>query len=154
MRAPSDDPDRAVYYAAWSRDLTAAFSSCLVEVFGDTGIVEFGTMHVAMPTVTRPLHLLELRDHGAMRAGTVAAIAKCPHQLSQPWSRFFYDGEAQYGAVDGLVYRNAHNDEPALMLYERALGALTCPVDAVARLNDPGLFSTVIAIMQRNNLTF
>jgi len=154
MRTPSDDPDRAVYYAAWSDDLGEAFSSCLVELFGDTGIVGLGNLHVAMPTVTRPLQLLELRDHGAMRAGTVAAIAKCPHQHSQPWSRFFYDETSQFGELDGLIYRNAHNDEPALMLYERAVGALTCPVEDVTRLDDPGLFQTLLAIMQRNNLTF
>jgi hypothetical protein len=153
-RTPADDPDRAVYYAAWSSDLAEAFSSCLVEVFGDTGIVDFGNLRVAIPMSTRPLQLLELRDHGAMRAGTVAAIAKCLHQHSQPWSRYFYDETTQYGVVDGLVYRNAHNDEPALMLYERAMGTLTCPADAVARLDDPGLFSTVIAVMKRNNLTF
>ncbi len=153
-RTPSDDPHRAVYYAAWSTDLGDALSSCLVEVFGDTGIVELGTMRVALPTVTRPLQLLDLRDHGAMRAGTVAAIAKCPHQRSQPWSRYFYDETSQYGAVDGLAYRNAHNDEPALMLYERAMGALTCPPDAVTRLDDLGLRPLVLAIMRRNNLTF
>lgn len=153
-RIPADDPDRAVYYASWSPDLGEAFSSCLVEVFGDTGIVDFGNLHVAVPTSIRPLQLLELRNRGAMRAGTVAAIAKCPHHQSQPWSCYFYDEVTQYGTVDGLVYRNAHNDEPALILYERAEGALTCPTGAVTRLDDPALLPTVIVIMRENNLTF
>src|SRR5215218_4565145 len=30
QRAPADDPDRAVYYAAWSSNISEAFSSCLV----------------------------------------------------------------------------------------------------------------------------
>jgi hypothetical protein len=76
-RAPADDPERAVYDAAWSPDLAEALASCLVEVFGDTGLVAVGEFHAAMPTLTRALCLLDLRDHGAMRAGTVAAVAKC-----------------------------------------------------------------------------
>lgn len=154
MRTPCDDPDRAVYYAAWSPNFDDAFSSCLVEVFGDTGIVELGNVRVAKPTVTRPLRLLELRDHGAMRAGTVAAIAKCPHPQSQPWSCYFYDEVPQYGAVDGLIYRNAHNDESSLMLYERAVGSLICAAEAVIRIDDPGLRPTMLFVMQRNNLMF
>ncbi len=59
-----------------------------------------------------------------------------------------------YGDVDGLTYRYAHNDEPALMLYERAIDALRCPADAVARLDDAVLFSISIFIMQRNNPSF
>jgi hypothetical protein len=153
-REPDDDPDRAVYYAAWSPDPAEALSSCLVEVFGDTGIVAFADLAIAMPTVVGPLRLLDLRDNGAMCAGTLAAIAKCEHRLSQPWSRFFYENEFCYGAIAGLVYRNAHNDEPALVLYERARPALACPADAVVRLDHPGLRPLLIDIMRRNNLVF
>lgn len=153
-RTPGDDPDRAVYYAAWSLAFEEALSSCLVEVFGDTGTVELSNARVARPTLTRNLQMLDLRGHGAMRSGTVAAIAKCPPANAQPWSRYFYEEKTTYGLVDGLVYRNAHNDEPALMLYERAIDALICPADAVTRLNDPNLRPTLVTIMERNNLTF
>jgi hypothetical protein len=66
-----------------------------------------------------------------MRAGTVAAIAKESNRLiSQEWSRYFYDNEFIYGTVDGLIFNNAHNDEEALALYERANGGLQCgPAD-------------------------
>ena len=153
-REPQDDPERAVYYAAGSPDAAEALSSCLVEVFGDTGVVAFADLAVAMPTVTRPLRLLDLRDHGAMRAGTVAAIAKCEHRLAQPWSRHFHETAADDGVVDGLIYRNAHNDEPAVVLYERARPALACPDDAVPRLDHPGLRPLVVDLMRRNNLVF
>ena len=153
-RQPCDDAERAVYYASWSAHIVEAFSSCFVEVFGDTGIVELGNLMVAMPTTTRPLNLLDLRDRGAMHAGTVAAVAKCEHRLSQAWSRHFYENETDFDAIDGLIYRNAHNDEPAIVLYDRAQDALVCPDAAVARLDDPGLRSLVVTIMRRNNLTF
>lgn len=153
-REPVDDPDRAVYYAAWSADVTEALSSCFVEIFGDTGLVALGDLEVAMPTLKRPLHLLDLRGSGAMCAGTLAAIAKCEHSLSQPWSRYFYENRVDFDAIDGLVYRNAHNDEPAIVLYERARPALVCPAGAVARLDHSGLRLLLIEIMRRNNLVF
>jgi hypothetical protein len=153
-RLPSDDPERGVYYAAWSGDLDEAFSSCLVEVFGDTGIVETGNLIVATPTVTRALRLLELRGRGAMRAGAVAAISKCEHALSQPWSRHFYETPSVFGRIDGLLYANAHNDEPAVLLYERARDALVCPAAAVVRLDHPDLRPQLLHVMRENHLTF
>jgi hypothetical protein len=153
-RDPCDDPERAVYYAAWSGDILEALSNCVVEVFGDTGIVDPGDLHVAMPVTTRRLHLLDLRGRGAMRAGTVAAIAKCEHRLSQPWSRYFYETTASFGFIDGLIYRNAHNDEPAIMLYERAIGAFECRPDAIVRMDHPALRPLLVDIMRQNNLTF
>lgn len=152
-RTPTDDPERAVYYAAWSDDLSEALSSCLVEVFGDTRIVELGNFHAAMPSVIRPMRLLDLRGRGAMRAGTVAAIAKCDHRQSQPWSRYFYESESAYGTVDGLMYHNAHNDEPAVMLYERARTAMMCHDDAIVRLDQPALQPLLDDLLRANQLT-
>lgn len=149
---PCDDPERAVYYAAWSSDVPRALSSCLVEVFGDTGVVEPGERRVAMPSLTRPLRLLDLCFQGAMRAGTVAAIAKCEYRQSQPWSRYFYETTSLYDTIDGLCYLNAHNDEPAILLYDRARDALRCSDDDIVRLDDPRLRPTLLAIMRANNL--
>jgi hypothetical protein len=153
-RTLSEDGERSVYYAASDPDATRALSSCLVEVFGDTGIVEPGDRLVAMPEVTRPLQLLDLRGHGSMRAGTVAAIAKCEYSSSQPWSRYFYETIDDYGIVDGLIYLNAHNDEPATMLYERAQDGLRCQQSDVVRLDDDRLRRTLVKIMYSNNLTW
>jgi hypothetical protein len=107
-----------------------------------------------MPELTRPLILLDLRFRGAMRAGTVAAIAKCDYPLSQPWSRYFYETTADFGTIDGLIYLNAHNDEWAILLYERARDALWCAAGDIVRLDDPRLRPTLIEIMRANDLAW
>ncbi|HEX5414760.1 MAG TPA: RES family NAD+ phosphorylase [Chloroflexota bacterium] len=145
--APADDPERAVYYAAFS------LSGCVVEVCGDLGSIVFGDYHVAKPEVTRDLDLLDLRREGAMRAGSVAALAKtADRSVSQAWARHFYEYPGIFGAIDGILYFNAHNDEEALVLFERAAGALACPATPVLRLDDPDLRTVIEEIAWRNNL--
>ena len=144
---PGNDPERGVYYAAMS------LSGCLVEIFGDTGVVDLERHHVALPVLQRDLRLLDLRGNGAMRAGTKAAIAKVSDRgLSQTWSRHFYEETEVYGAVDGLVYLNAHNDEEAIALYERASDALECPPNRIARLGDQALRAAVLEAADDNDL--
>jgi hypothetical protein len=151
-RTPARDATRGIYYAAFT------LSSCLVELFGDATrqIVRQGRL-IARPRLLRDLHLLDLRGSGAMRAGTVAAIAKVPdRQITQAWSRFFYERTDLYTAVDGLLFFNAHNDEEALALYERASDALFCPDSNsayVRRLDDPALLPAILTIAEDNNLT-
>lgn len=146
VRQPCPDPERGVYYAA------KTLSGCIVEVFGDTGIIAPGNWHIAHPALTRNVRMLNLRGHGAMRAGSVAALAKVPdHALAQEWSRFFYE-RAEYRNVDGLLYYNAHNDEEAILLYERAETALDCPNSQVIRLDDPALRAALLKIARQNNL--
>lgn len=83
---PAIDQERGIYYAAFT------LSGCLVECFGDTGIIEILGQQVASIQVIRPLKLLDLRGAGAMRSGSIAALAKvADRQLSQAWSRFFYE---------------------------------------------------------------
>jgi hypothetical protein len=130
-----------VYYASFT------LSGCLVEVFGDTRVVEFAEKRVARSLLNRDLRLLDLRENGAMRAGTVAAIAKtAEYALSQEWSRYFYEHAALYSLVDGLWYRNAHNDEEAVALYERCSDALVCRSEDVRRLDDAELRPAVLDI--------
>lgn len=146
-RSPLPDPSRGVYYAA--HDL----SGCVVEVFGDDGFVETGELEVGLPVVRRELRLLDLRGKGAMRAGTVSALAKVPDRaLTQGWSRYFYGDAGLYGEVDGLVYANAHNDEEAVLLYERARDALECPAERVLRLDDPALRPAILEASLDNGL--
>jgi hypothetical protein len=149
-RRPDDSPLRGIYYAA------RTLSGCLVEVFGDTRVIEFGERHVAGPALRRPVRLLDLRGPGAMRAGSVAALAKsADRSLSQAWARYLYEHPGIYGLVDGLLYFNyfnAHNDEEALALFERAADALTCAPDAVARLDAPGLRPLILDLARQNNL--
>lgn len=144
---PGDDAERGIYYAAMT------LSSCLVEVFGDTGVVDLYRHHVASPILRRELRLLDLRRNGAMRAGTKAAIAKVSGRgLSQAWSRHFYETTGVYGEVDGLIYPHAHNDEEAVALYERAADALECPSDRVMGLEDEALRAAVLEAADDNDL--
>jgi hypothetical protein len=143
--APVDNPNRAVYYSGFT------LSCCMVEIFGDGG-VEFAQWNVAYPYATRDLILLDIRHNGAMRAGTVAAIAKVYHELAQQWSRFFYERIDLYTNCDGVVYSNAHNDEDAILLYERADGALDC--SRTVRLDDKRLRKEVLLTMYNNNMYF
>ena len=137
---------RGIYYAAPSLE------SCVVEVFGDLGVVEFGTCRVARATLQRELVLLDLRRRGAMRAGTVAAVASGDHGRSQEWSRYFYEQRDIYESLDGLLYANAHNGADAVALYERAEDALVCPPENDWPLDDPVVETELRWIAHANNL--
>ncbi len=90
-----------------------------------------------------------------MRVGSVAALAKVADRtLSQAWARYFYERSEFFGKIDGIAYYNAHNDEDALVLFERADGALNCPPDRVIRLDDPMLSTALEQVALQNNLTF
>ncbi len=39
--------------------------------------------------------------------------------MSQAWSRWLYEHEADQPAVDGLTFLGAHDDQPCLALFER-----------------------------------
>ena len=150
-RAPyptkSEDPDRGTVYGA------CKLSSCLVEIFGDSKVVETGNWEVAALTATRPLKLLDLRGPGAMRARTVSAISKeSSRRFSQEWSRFFYDTTFAYTAVDGLVFYNAHNDEEAFAFYERTSDAFKCTAADVRPLRHDSLRAAVRDIAITNGL--
>lgn len=120
MVRPAFSASRGVYYCG----LTLA--CCLVELFGDTRLIEPDDRRVAIVHPTRQFQLLDLRGSGAMAAGSVAALAKvADRSVSQAWARYFYESPAAYGSIDGIHFLNAHNDEDAFVLFERAEGALT-----------------------------
>lgn len=144
---PSDSPSRGIYYAAFT------LSGCLVELFGDTRVIEFGDRCVAILTLRRPVRLLDLRGPGALRAGSVAALAKTADRaISQAWARYFYEHSEVYGPIEGVLYFNAHNDEERLALFERASDAPVCGPDAVARLDAPELRPLILDLARRNGL--
>ncbi len=149
ITAPQDDQERGIYYAAFT------LSSCLVEYFGDTGVIEIADQCVCRVSITRPLRLLDIRGSGAMKAGSVAALSKTADRvLSQEWSRYFYENEDIYSRIDGIIYFNAHNDEEAISLYERASDGLDCPEDRVVRLAHPRLRPAIQKAALDNNLIF
>lgn len=137
---------RGIYYAAPSLE------TCVVEVFGDLGVVELGERRLAKPLLRRELLLLDLRRRGAMRAGTVAAIASADHPLSQGWSRYFYEHPDIYEQSDGLLYPNAHNGADAIALYDRAEDGLVCPPERDRPLTDPVIETELRRLAHANNL--
>lgn len=136
-------PTRGVYYAA--RDLEGA----IVEVFGDTGVVQLLPWYVAVSYPQRDLLLLDLRGSGAMRAGTNSAVTKARHNQTYQWSRYFYEHPEIYGELDGLLWPNAHNDADAILLYERTKEALMCPGGPYDRpLADPQIVTELEIIAE------
>lgn len=110
--APRDQPDRGVYYAA------NTLAGCIVEVFGDIGIIDTGNYGVAEVELLDERTLLDLTCGRAWNAGTVAAITKdTARAATQPWARYFY---STYPRVQGLKYENAHNADIAYVFFERA----------------------------------
>lgn len=84
--------------------------------------------------------------------GSAAAIGKIPeHGLSQEWPRHFY-AAPEYHQSEGLLWYNAHNDEGALALYERAENALDCTAERVIRLDEPLLRPFLEQIAEVNHL--
>lgn len=69
-KALTTNDERGINY--WGLSLCG----CLVEVFGDTAIVEIEQQEVAIVTRFDSLVLLNLRGSGAMKAGSVSALAR------------------------------------------------------------------------------
>lgn len=141
------DPDRAISY--FGRTL----SCCLVEVFGDTRTIERQPWEMALVEISAPLTLLDLRDHRAMRAGTVEALSKTDNRaLSQSWSRYFYEQPAIYALVDGLHFHGAHNNEECVALFERGAASLRCTSAWVRPLSDPALDALIEETALKHNM--
>nr|WP_154655867.1 RES domain-containing protein [Fortiea contorta] len=143
-----DDRERGIYYVA------PKLSSCLVEIFGSVGCVEITDHLVAIVKPTQNLKLLDIRGAGAMRAGAnEATLAKTEKRgLSQAWSRYFYEQPEIYSEIHGLIYCNAHNNEVAIALYERAQHLMVCEPENVFPLKHELLRGVVLKAASDNNL--
>lgn len=141
-----NDAKHGVWYGALN------FATSLVEVFGDTRVIEYGRRRVGIARLTRDVNVLNLAE-GAMAAGTVAAIAGITsRKLSQSWSRHFYRHTRLFGELDGLWYEGAHNTGICVMLYERAKDAISCPEGSTSRLSDRRWRPEILDAMNRYNL--
>jgi hypothetical protein len=69
-------------------------------------------------------------------------------------SRYFYEQQEIYGRIDGIGYYNAHNDEDAIALYERAQDALFCRDDQILRLDYSRLRPAIQKAALDNHLEF
>jgi hypothetical protein len=146
---PSVDSSRGINYWGFS------LSCCFVEVFGDIRIIDTADLAIAMLELSQPIELLDLRGAAAMKIGTVSAIAKiADRNLSQAWSRYFYDNPQIFGEIDGLIFSNAHNDEDAIALYERAKSQLDNSSIKTLPLNSPALKTAIEDIAVNNGLIF
>jgi hypothetical protein len=146
-RSNNIDPDRSVIYAG------RTFSCCLVEIFGDGGIIALEQQQVAFLTLTSKLKLLDLRGSGAMGAGTVAAISSITQRdISQAWGKYFYDNPNLYGEIDGLLFSGAHNGEDAFVLYERAKPKIESAKMNILSLNHPDLLQQIFEIAEVHGL--
>ena len=142
-----EDPNRGITY--WGFTL----SCCLVELFGDPKIVEFKDYEVAIATLEQPLLLLDIRDQGAMAAGSVAALGSVADRLvSQAWSRYFYLETDIYQKVDGILYSNAHNGEKAVALYERSEPIILNAKIQTRPLKDRSIRHLIDAAVAENNM--
>jgi hypothetical protein len=142
-----EDPQRGITY--WGYTL----SCCLVELFGDTKIVEFKDYEVAIATLEQPLLLLDIRDKGAMAAGSVAALGSVADRLvSQAWSRYFYLETDIYQKVDGILYNNAHNGEKAIALYERSEPIISNAKIQTRPLKDRSIRHLIDVAVAENNM--
>jgi RES domain len=141
----ADEP-RGIWYGG----LTLA--GAIVEAF-QSGVIEPGTSRLVRARTTRELDLLELRRRAAMRAGTVNAIGSADHNLSQAWSRHFYDDpDGVYGPIEGVHWASAVNGDRVVALYERARDALEVPDGHDAPLDDPAVLAIVRRIARQHSL--
>lgn len=141
------DPQRSVIYAGLS------LSCCLVEIFGDGGVIRIEQQQLAFITLKDTLKLLDLRGSAAMAAGTVAALSSITERnISQAWGRYFYDNPQLYGEIDGLMFAGAHNGEDAIVLYERAKPKMASAKVEILNLNHPDLRDTILSIAKNHSL--
>ncbi len=142
------DSERGINY--WGLTLCC----CLVEVFGDTRVIETENKEVALVILNKPIKLLDLQS-GAMNAGTVSGMTQAAQRsLSQAWSRYFYEHPELYGEIDGLFFNNAHNNEEAIALYERAKPQLDASDVSSLPLDHPSLYTAIADCAIKNNLIF
>ena len=137
---------RGIIYSAL--DLTGA----LVEQFGSCGGGEAGLIRYCGIVTNEPLYLLDLREDGALRAGTILGVCSQAHDIAQEWSRCFYESIDVYDELDGLTYPNAHNGDASVALYERAMHAMPSRAQWDIELRDRTYRSMVLPALSATSL--
>jgi hypothetical protein len=143
-----NDPDRSISYVAHT------LSCCLAEVFGDTRTIRLEPWMLTVLRPQRALELLNLRGLGAMGAGTTAAIAKVgTRSLTQSWARWFYEHDADYLEIDGLISLGAHDDQPCVALFERCQAIMRHDTNEHWPLSHPALRPIIHRSARDRNMT-
>lgn len=124
----------------------------MLEVFGDRPGIDL-SRHLGHVDVRADLHLLDLRGAAAWDAGVAPQLTATdfPHS-SQEWSRYFYDTQGTYGAIDGLIYLGALCGTDSVALYERAAPKLGCTPPADFPLDQQPLFDEILRIARDSGL--
>ena len=113
--------DRGILYAATGND---AIATCVAEVFQDTRLVDTSRNDpwLAAFALVEDIALLDLGGKWPTAAGASANINSGPRPRCRRWSRAIYEA---YPDLVGLYYASSMNaNQPAVVLYERALKAL------------------------------
>lgn len=146
---PQEDRERGINYWGFS------LSCCLVEVFGDTRVIDVDDLEVAFLTLNQTIKLLDLRGKAAMNAGILSSVSQiADRNLSQLWGKYFYEETDIYGLIDGLIFNNAHNNEESVVLYERAKAQLDSAQVKILALNSLSLRSAIADCALENSMIF
>ena len=154
ITSPAIDEERGVWYGAPREQVpggVAALELCLWESFGSGRRIELrcALAHVRVRG-GEELQLLSLVDADAADAGTIAQLAATADvEMSQAWSRYFWEHPEIYGEIDGLLYRSAWVGAVNVCLYERAKAKIESVGVGSMLLSDPLLVGEIAAIAHR-----
>lgn len=126
-------------------------ATCFAEVFQDARTIDrrrHDPWLVGFELV-RPITLLDLTGPWPTRAGASMAISSGPRPRARRWSQAIYTA---YPAIEGLYYASSMNaNQPALVLYERAAGALPGRPLFHRALTDATLTAAIIRVARHLN---
>ena len=128
--------ERGILYAALGRQ---AFPTALAEVFQTARTIDRRARDPAVVffRTSVPLVLLDLGSAFATRIGASMAINTGPRSRARRWARRLHEA---YPEAHGIHYPSSmHANEPAVALFEHAVGALPAAPELLRPLADPRL---------------
>ena len=133
---PARVQERGILYAASGGD---AVATCVAEAFQDGRLVDTrrDDPWLACFALAEDVPLLDLTGKWPTRAGASSNINSGPRPRCRRWSRAVYEA---FSDLEGLLYASSMNGgEPAVALYERAIGAVPRSPVSNRPLSDPAL---------------
>jgi len=118
--------------------------TCFAEVFQETRTIERSRNRPWLVglKLARAVSLLDLTSTWPTKAGTSMVVNSGRRDRARAWSLRIYE---DYPMIDGLYYPSSmDSNQPAVALYERALGALPARPLFHRALADPALNSAIV----------